>query len=118
MKPIKFIREGDRVKFIYPLREFLAWYKLGKDEGTVGALLIAYEGKFNRYLCFGTLENPSTTPVTFNVQHLEMWDGPRLTPEQIINPPPFESPFKNARILIIDTENNRLLDEDGNEVKP
>lgn len=61
-KPIK-ARQIDRTtyQYCYKYEDLKRWYDRGKDYGDSGAILVKSIGPYDTYLCFGTIENPSTT---------------------------------------------------------
>lgn len=53
--------KADTYQYCYNLNDLKDWYERGKSHGDTGSLLIRSHGPFDTYLCFGTIENPSTT---------------------------------------------------------
>lgn len=84
MKPISFIRIGDKVKFIYKLSDLKEWIARGNEHGDCGPILTGYQGKFNIFKGYGTIEHPFTHRITMSMVHHPLFDGRRLSPEEMM----------------------------------
>ena len=105
MTPISYSVKDGVTTFKYNLREFIEWYKLGKKEGNVGMILHSRKGAMDRYMCFGTIENPNTDYNWASIVPFEAFDGPRKTDDEILIPPkPFFTP-ESTRFIYLDMNN-------------
>lgn len=102
MTPIGYKKVNGITVFKYNLREFIEWYKLGKEEGNVGSILHSREGSMFRFLLFGTIENPRREPIWFTKIHYDLFDGPLPTDDEILVPPKPMFSKDNMRIMFVD----------------
>ena len=115
MRPIHYKEIPLGVKFIYKLSEFKEWYRRGKEHGDVGPLLTHYIERVNVYLAFGTIENPNTSWNRIYMVHNDIFDGPRPTPEKIINPDPVERPLHSYKFVFLDNTEYNLPNYDSSD---
>lgn len=108
MQPIKYSETEGVVRFHYKFPELREWFVLGCTSGDVGAILWGTEGKFNIYKTFGTIEHPSTTMYTIKMVYSPVFDGPRKTPQEIIDfvPKPFFTAENTHWVVLDTTEDN------------
>lgn len=102
MKPIKYTKEGNKVKFHYKYSQLKSFLKRGFKYGNNGMILTGREGAVEIYKGFGTIENPRTVLYKFAITHFTLFDGERPTPEEIVNPKKKKREKNEHRFAVLD----------------